>query len=121
MKLGAAALIIVFTIMNINYAIASGRHGHGHHYNKHYGNHGHQYKNRGHGQHYKKHYRGRGHHYNKHRGHGHYSYGPRRYYGHYDNHGNYVAYALGGLVVGGILGATLSNSYHNGTQYSNYR
>ena len=110
MKLGAAALIIVFTVMNINYAIASGRHGHGHHYNKHYGNHGHQYKNRGHG-----------HHYNKHRGHGHYSYAPRRYYSHYDSHGDYVAYALGGLIVGGILGTTLTNSYNNETRYSNYR
>ena len=99
MKLGAVVLIIVFAVMSINHAVADRR------YNRHYNNH----------------YRGHGHHYNKHRGHGYYSYGPRRYYGHYDSHGDYVAYALGGLIVGGILGATLTSSYNNETRYSNYR
>ena len=87
-----------------NYAFAGGRHGH----------------------HYNKPYRGHGHYKNNYRGHGHYSYGPRRYYGsrrhygYYDRDGGYWAYALGGLVVGGVLGATLANSYNNESRYSNY-
>lgn len=102
MKLETMALIIILAVMNINYAVAGGRHGH------HYGSHGYQYKN---------HYRGHRHHYNNHyRGRSYYSYGPRRYYRYYDNHEYYAAYALGGLIVGGVLGSTLSNSYYNGTQ-----
>lgn len=97
MKFGAAALIIVFTLISINSAVADGRRGYGHHY-------------RGHG-YYKNHYRG----------HRRYSNGPRRYYRHYDKHGDYAAYALGGLVIGGILGATLTNSYNNGARYTTYR
>ena len=94
MKLRAAVLIIVFAIMSINLAVADRR------YNRHYNNH----------------YRGHGHHYNNyHRGHGYYSYGPRRYDGHY--YGDYAAYALGGLIIGGILGATLTNSYNRGPVY----
>ena len=102
MKFGAVVLIIVLSITSINYAVADRRHGHNY--------------NRGHG-HYKNYYRGRGH--------GHYSYGPRRnygsrgYYGYYDRGGDYWAYALGGLVVGGVLGATLANSY-NEPRYSTY-
>jgi len=109
MKFGAAALIIVFTVMSINSAVAGDRHGR--HYNSH---------SRGYGQHYKSHSRRHGYYYkNHHRGHRSYSYGPRRYYGHYDRHGDYAAYALGGLVIGGILGSTLSNSYHS-SRHSSY-
>ena len=103
MKHGLAALIIVFTVMSINSAIADGRRGN--RYNKHSRGHGH-YKYRGHG--------------------GRYAYGPRRYYGsrrgygYYDRNGDYWAYALGGLVVGGVLGATIANSYNNQPRYYNY-
>lgn len=103
MKPGAAALIIVFTVMSINSAVAGGRHGQ--HYNSH---------SRAYGQHYKNHSWRRGHYYKKHyRKRGYYSYGPRRYYGHYNSHRDSAAYALGGLVIGGILGSILSNSYHS--------
>ena len=101
MKFGTAALIIILSVTSINYAVADRRHGHNY--------------NRGHG-HYKNYYRGHGRYsYGPHR-----YYGPRRYYGHYDRHGDYWAYALGGLVVGGVLGATLANSY-NEPRYYNYR
>ena len=94
MKFGTAALIIVLSVTSINYAVADRRHGH-------------------------KYNRGQGHYKNHYRGHGHYSYGPRRYYGYYDRGGDYWAYALGGLVVGGVLGATIANSY-NEPRYSTY-
>ena len=104
MKHGLVALVIIFTVMSINSAVAGGRHG-----------------NR-----YNSHSRGHGNYYNYHRGHGRHSYGPRRYYGsrraygYYDSHGDYWAYALGGLVVGGVLGAAVANSYNNQPQYYNY-
>ena len=97
MKAGTVILSIIFTIMNITPVLASGRHGN--HYNKHnhrnrhyYGDHGHRNYNR-------------------------YSYGRHRYY---DDHNDYAAYALGGLVVGGILGAAINNSYNAGAGNSNY-
>lgn len=100
MKLSAWAISLIFAMMSVNPALARSRHGHG------YGH--------GHGHHSYNHYRGHGHHY------GHRSYGHRSY-GHYGFHGNHVAYALGGLVVGGILGATLSNSHYNAPRDRGYR
>lgn len=103
MKFGAIVLSVILTIMSITPALASGGHGRGHHYNKHHHGDRHSYSRHGHG--YSNHY----------------SYRPhRRHYSHYDSHGAYAAYALGGLVVGGILGATLNNSYNSGARYSNY-
>lgn len=59
---------------------------------------------RRHGHHNSHHYGGHGHH------NSHYSYG---HYDHHDSHGYNLAYGLGGLIVGGIIGATLTNAYNN--------
>ncbi len=97
MKFKVCALSSIFLFMSINSAIASGWHGH--HYNSHH--HGH------HDSHY---YRYESHHYDHYNDHD---------YGHHNDHN--AAYAIGGLIVGGILGATLNNSYNNGPRNNDYR
>jgi len=101
MKLGTSVLTIIFLVMNINSAFADRRHNH-YQYNNHYRNHGHSYN---------------AHRHNRFR---HYNHWPRRHYSHYHTHGHYAAYALGGLVIGGILGTIINNNYSNESQHSNY-
>jgi len=90
MKLRTIVLGIIFTAMSINTTFADRR------YNRHYSNHypSHRYYSNSHR---RSHFR-------------HYNHGPRRYYNHY--HGDYAAFALGGLIVGGILGTAINNSYN---------
>ncbi|MCK5122344.1 MAG: hypothetical protein KAQ91_10185 [Methylococcales bacterium] len=108
MKSGIIVLSIIFVAMNFNSALADSKRGR-------------SYKTpyRGHGQSYNNPYRGHGQSYNKHnRGYGHYPYGPSKYYG--DYYGDYALYALGGLIIGGIIGSTLSNTYNDRSRYSTY-
>lgn len=100
MKFGTIILSFIFVVMSINSAVAGGNHRRHHNYKHH--NHGHGHK----------HYKYRYPRYNSYRSHGH--------HGHYSDHGDNFAYALGGLVLGGIIGATISNSNNSRSQYSNY-
>ena len=99
MKPGTIVLSVLIIIMSVSPSIAGRRHGH----------------------HHNSHYYGYRHHYN-HRRYGHNYYSRRGHYNHYGyGHGHYANYALGGLIVGGILGATISHSINNEPRYSDSR
>lgn len=103
MKYGTIAVIIIFTIMNINYAIAGGRHGRhdqGISHNNHYDKHG-RYN---HDDSYDPHFSRQNDHYDK-----------------YSRHKkNDVAYLIGGLIVGSIIGAVVSSQNNNRTSHLSY-
>lgn len=103
MKYGTTAVIIIFTIMNINYAIAGGRHSrhnHGTGSNSHYNKH----RNYNHNDSYNQHFSRKNDYYDKHSRH-------RK---------NDVAYLIGGLIVGGIIGAVVSSQNNNRVSHSSY-
>lgn len=116
MKFQLITVSMVLSIVGLSSAVeAGGRH---RYYNNHYQKYErHNYKyDYGHRHRYKKnHYRRHDSHYD------HYSYGHRRKHYNYNNHGHNVAYALGGLIVGGVIGATIANTFNSHNYSSTYR
>lgn len=100
MKIGTVLLGLIFALMSVNTASARGKHGHhydyGHHNDHHYDS-GHHYGHRE--RHYDTHHQV--HHYNSGQ---HTTYREVHHYN--DRHqGDKAAYLIGGLIVGGIIGA----------------
>ena len=102
MKIGTVLLGVVFALMSVNTAFARGRHGH--HYE--YGHHdAHHYDSGHHGRHHDTHREV--HHYGK------------------RHQGDNAAYLIGGLILGGIVGAAINQNNQNANYrqpaYTNYR
>ena len=112
MKIGTVLLGAFFTLMSVNPALARGRHGHhyeyGHHNSHHYDS-GHH--NGHHDRHHNVHYYDNGHH------------DTYREVHHSNNRhqGDNAAYLIGGLILGGIVGAAINQSNHNPSYNANYR
>ena len=113
MKIGTVVLGVIFAIMSVNTAFARGRHGH-HDNGHHNGHHGYGHHNSHHN----------GHHYDRHNyGHHNGHHDTYREVHHYNNghQGDNAAYLIGGLIMGGIVGAALNQSSQYPTYNANYR